>query len=1048
MMPGMPQGDGDSLLTLRLLGACEALAQGKPLPPMRYRRDMWLLALLVLRHDHEVARAELAALLWPDAAESLAFYYLRRSLSNLRHALGAESHRILTPSPRTLRLDLSGADCDLLAFDAAIQRAQNIEFKMQRDESEDAARSILQSALQEAVALYRGPLLPDCLEEWVLTERAAREQARLAALERLAQITQAQGEPAAAVHWLRLLLAADPYRESACQALMQTLADCGDMAAVTQVYRDMRLLLRCDLNADPSPDSQALYRSLQARGPRSAAFSPVSDAPAGPTRRLPIPLTDLVGREEEREEVCGWLSKSRLVTLVGTGGVGKTRLSLAVAEQMVPQFADGVWFVDLAPVSDPNLLAQTVLRTLSLREIPHGTAEETLEQALSSRMLLLVLDNCEHLLEACGSLTHRLLSASPGLRALATSREALGLTGEQIYRVPSLSLPPLDQIDREKSASSLLEYGAAQLFVERARQANPSFRLSRDNAVLIAQTCHRLDGIPLAMEMAAARVKSLSIAQIAARLDDRFHLLTGGSRAALPRQRTLQAAVDWSCDLLTHPERVLFRRLSVFAGRWSLEAAEAVCAASGKRKKGDGKGNHEDSAEPQGDANAQAETLLPSGVLDILTALVEKSLVVFEEAMDGAARYHLLETMREYGRERLAEAGEAEALRNRHCDFYLQLAEEIEPRLYGPEQGVWYDCLEREYNNLRAALEWCHREANGDRALRFAIALSAFWDVRGYFKEGQAHQVAALARESSLGAAARARALLSAGQLCCRQSDFVQGHSFLEECLAIQRALGNGTGIAGALNDLAHVALHQSDYDRGNLLGEESLAISQGLGDIPGSIGALNVLGHLARHQGDLARAGSHYEACLTIQRELGDTRGIAGSLYSLGEVACNQGRFAQARALCEEGLRIQRELGEKMGIIHSLGMLGRVTEEMGDYAQASALYRESLALRRELGDIHLIAGSLEVFAGLAGRQGRSPNAEDPGSLMERSARLLGAAEKLCQMRGGSPPASNSEEYALTVATVRAMLGEEAFVAAWEKGRAMSLEQMVVYALA
>lgn len=564
-MQRMPEDAGNSLLTLRLLRGCDVLVHGKPLPPLRYRRDLWLLMLLVLRHEREVAREELAALLWPDAEERLALYYLRRSLSNLRHALGSEAHRLLTPSPRTLRLDLSDADCDLLAFDAAIAEGKK-------------GRQIHHSSfLEKAVALYRGSLLPDCLEEWVLTERMAREQAYFAALERLAQIAQENKEPVAAVHWLRLLLAADPYRESACHALMQALADCGDMAAVTQVYRDLRLLLRRDLNAEPAAETQALYRHLQTRETRPATFSLVSDAPVELSRRLPVPLTDLIGREEEREEVCGWLNKNRLVTLVGAGGVGKTRLALAVAEQMSGQFADGVWFVDLAPVNDPALLTQTVLRTLSLREASHSTAEEMLEQALAARTLLLVLDNCEHLLQACAEFTHRLLSARTGLRILATSREALGLTGEQVYRVPSLALPPLEQIEREKAASSLLEYDAVRLFVERARQVNPSFRLHRDNAALIVETCHRLDGIPLAMEMAAARVKSLSMAQIAARLDDRFHLLTGGSRASLPRQRTLQAAVDWSFDLLTDQERALFRRVSVFAGNWSLEAAEAVC---------------------------------------------------------------------------------------------------------------------------------------------------------------------------------------------------------------------------------------------------------------------------------------------------------------------------------------------------------------------------------------------------------------------------------------------------------------------------------------
>jgi DNA-binding SARP family transcriptional activator len=420
-------------LTLRLFGACEVTVQGRPLPPLRYRKDLWLLALLALRHDREVARVGLAALFWPDAEESQARYYLRRSLSNLRRALGSEARRLLAPTPRTVRLDLSDADCDVLAYDAALAQA--------------AASAAPEELLQQAIALHRGPLLPDCLEEWALTERNQREQSYFAALERLAQITRERGEPAAAVRWLRPLVAADPYRESAACSLLRALADSGDRAAMQQVYHELRLRLRSDLNAAPAPETEVLYQQLnlrEAQPPVGLSTVPVS-IPVS-QRHLPVPLTDLIGRELEIEEVVERLGRSRLVTLFGTGGVGKTRLAIAVAERVLPLFSDGVWFVDLAPLTEASLVAAATARALGLPEEEGRPSEERLTEALTARALLLVLDNCEHVLEACAALATHLLSNCPGLRVLATSRHVLRVEGEQVYPVPSLALPPVEGV--------------------------------------------------------------------------------------------------------------------------------------------------------------------------------------------------------------------------------------------------------------------------------------------------------------------------------------------------------------------------------------------------------------------------------------------------------------------------------------------------------------------------------------------------------------------------------------------------------------------------
>lgn len=994
-------------LECRLFGTFDVRLKGLSLPPLRYRKEKWLLALLILRQERDVPRDWLAGTLWPDNEESLGRFYLRKALSNLRKALGDEASRLQSPTSLMLRLNMSGAFSDVLAFDAAVS-------------GREAAGE--EERLQEAVGLYRGPLLQDCQEEWAFTERNAREQSYLAALERLAAIHKERGEPAASVRWLRQLVAADPYRESAHCALMQALADSGDRAAMQQVYREMRLLLRRDLNADPCSETETLYRSLGARSARPVVSPPAPPPPSGPPRRLPVPLSDLIGREREVEEVCGWLGKSRLVTLAGAGGVGKTRLSIAAAERAIGQFAEGVWFADLAPLNDPAQITPTLLRLFGLQEDLQSPPENSLERALRSHTLLLILDNCEHLLEACAVLAHRLLSACPGLRVLATSREALGLTGEHIYRVPSLSLPPAGQAGVEKEASSLLEYVAVRLFVERARQAGASFQLTRSNAGAVVQICHRLDGIPLALELAAARVKALSLAQIAARLDDRFHLLTGGSRAALPRQRTLQMAIDWSHDLLSEGERTLFRRLSVFAGGWSLEAAEAVCAGG---------------------------VIAQETALDALTHLVEKSLAAFDEPAEGTARYRLLESMRQYGVERLAESGETEALRNRHRDFFLQWAEEAEPHFYGPEQGRWYVYVEKEYDNLRAALEWCQRKEASEEALRLVGALSAFWDVRGRHKEGLAHQIAALSLTGAVGrAGARAKALLAAGQLSARQLDFALATTLLEECLTLQRELGNRRGVGRALNELADVAFRQGDHRLAHTRCKESLTIAQELGDRPSAVGALNMLGQLALHEGDYPLARSFYEECLAIDRELGDTRGIAGSLRGLGNVAYERNDPALARSLYEESLAIDRELGDRWGIIYTLGRLGRLARAEGDYGRASSRYKERLALCWELGEVFAIISSLEDFASMAVRQGQELPAADSIGWSERAARLLGAAEALCQTMGRNPPATDMEEYVRAVDISRAALGEASFAAARAKGRAMTMEQSIKYALA
>ncbi|HLY67543.1 MAG TPA: BTAD domain-containing putative transcriptional regulator, partial [Chloroflexota bacterium] len=648
--------------------------------------------------------------------------------------MGDQAGRISSPTTRTLSLDLAQVEVDVLTFDAAVRRQDS-------------------SGLEQAVALYRGPLLEGCSEVWILPEREARKQAYHEALQRLAACALAVGDTQQAVGYLHKAVAVEPLWEEARRELMTALAKSGDVNAALQVYQELVHLLRdYDPRVVPGAETSALYHNLRADARRRASapttVSPLVPASSSPPGYLPRQLTDLVGRGEEVRQVTAQLRLSRLVTLTGAGGVGKTRLAIAVAEAVGEEYADGAWFVELAALSDTSLVAQAVASILEVQEQPGRTLLQTLVNYLKPRALLLVLDNCEHLLQACAQLSEVLLRSCAGLRVLATSRQALGIGGETAYRVPSLRQPdPHALFLAEKELVSVSAgYDAVRLFVERARSQRSDFALTRHNGLAAVDVCHRLDGIPLAIELAAAQVRALTVEQIASRLDDRFGLLKGGSRTALPRQQTLRAALDWSYDLLTEPERLLLRRLSVFAGGWTLEAAERICPGVGVEG---------------------------WKLLDLLTSLVDKSLVVFDENSEGEGRYGLLETIRQYGQERLAETEEEPILRGRHRDYFLALADEAEPHLVAADQGVWLARLDQEHDNLRTALDWCTDDPEGaEIGLRITGALRVFWEARGYCDEGRKRGTTALLRKGAAQRTkARAKVLNGTGLFIWRQGD-------------------------------------------------------------------------------------------------------------------------------------------------------------------------------------------------------------------------------------------------------------------------------------
>jgi predicted ATPase/class 3 adenylate cyclase len=737
-------------------------------------------------------------------------------------------------------------------------------------------------------------------------------------------------------------------------------------------------------------------------------FPPIRSLSTHPNN-LPRQLTTFIGREREIADIKALAIRAGLMTLTGSGGSGKTRLALQVAAELLEQFPDGVWFVELAALVDPDLVPQSVASVLGVKEAPDKPITQTLAEHLKQKRLLLLLDNCEHLLDACAKLADALVRQCPDMKILATSREALGIAGEQTYRVPSLSLP-----DRKSAPTpqTLSVYESVQLFIDRALLVRSEFQVTNQNAPALASLCWHLDGIPLAIELAAARVRTLSVEEIDGKLDQRFRLLTGGSRTALPRQQTLRSLIDWSYELLREPEKQLLQRLSVFAGGWNLPAAEQVCAGDG---------------------------IADCDILDQLTSLADKSLVVSEQK-DGHSRYRLLETMRQYSRERLEESGSDLAVRERHRDYFLALAEAANAKLMGADQVAWLQRLDAEHENLRAVLQWSVMEPLSGAGLAMCGALVRFWVTRGHLTEGREWCARALAlagsEEQTLE---RAKVFGTAGELAYRQSAYPASRALHEESLAISRKLGDRRGIASSLNYLGSVAAAQGDYTSSQALYEESLALWRQLGERKFVARLLYNLACGALGQGDFGAARALFEECLAPMRELGDRGNIAYALGNLGYMAELHGDYPAARALGAESLAIMRELGDREGIANVLHNLGDVAYDLGDYSTAVSLRQESLVIWRELGIRLGTVSSLEELAAVAAALG--------GVL--RSAGIWGATERLRSEIGSPMPAYERSRYDHRVANARAALGDDvAFDRAWQEGRALTLEQAIELALA
>ncbi|MFN8472361.1 MAG: tetratricopeptide repeat protein [Anaerolineae bacterium] len=776
-----------------------------------------------------------------------------------------------------------------------------------------------------------------------------------------------------------------------------------------------------------------------------------AEPPVSPSRsrtNLPAPLTSFIGRHNEKAAINNLLQRTtaRLVTLTGPGGVGKTRLALEVAAGL-DGVGDGVYFVDLAPIADPLLVPNAIMMALALSDEAGHTPLETITTHLRTQSAFLVLDNCEHLVEACSRVAHYLLIHCPKLRILAASREALNISGEAIYPVPPLALPYPNVLP---PADSLSQYDAVMLLIQRAAAVQPQFAITDANSPAVTQICYRLDGLPLAIELAAARMRVFSPEQIAARLDDRFRLLAGGSRAALPRHQTLRATIEWSHSLLSEAERVLLRRLAVFAGGWTLDAAEQVCG-------GDGLDTYD--------------------ILEALAQLVSKSLVM-AEVRDGEARYRMLETIREYSREKLAEAGEQWALRTRHLEFFAVWTELGRSMLHSPEQRRWLNSFEEEQDNIRAALAWALEDREIEKGMQIIGALHWFWWSKGYWSEARDWALQFLAQpEAQARTLGRAQALDVAGDCIGELGDFVTYEVYCRESIAIARELGDegkwlaayqlidiayisgaagdGSEARGALEEglrlmegarsrdrwivgwlhdqLGRTFTRLEDYARAFEHFEQSLRIFRAIGDRYMSIQPLGGLGVLLAEQGRFAEGKRYAEESLAIKRELGDRKETSIALRDLGRIACLQGEYAEAEAALEEALVLSRELHWQIGLADILSSLAYAEQALGDTERALDLYREVLSLSVTYKNI--LGHALDGLAQLEASRGN----------FEASARLFGAATareplKTLQTHLMRP----GHEHWMQV--TRAALGEATFAALEEVGRAMTSEEAVAYA--
>ena len=971
----------------RILGAFEVEIDGRAVP-LDAAKPRALLALLLLHANEPVASDRLIEELWAGRPPKTARKTLQTYVSQLRRALGD----VIRTRPGGYELRVEPGALDLARFERLVVEAR-----------ESAARSAAND-LREALALWRGPPLADfTYEPWAQAVIPRLQQLRLTALEERIEADLALGRDAELVGELEALIAEHPLQERLRGQLMLALYRSGRQAEALAVYRDARRVLVEELGIEPSPALQDLERAILKHEPELEARR--GERPAKPPSAsvradaLPRQTTSFVGRTRELEALQILVQRPdvRLLTLVGPGGAGKTRLAVELARRVAGDLRDGACFVDLSPVREAALVAGAIADGLGLGEVARLGGVEALGSYLSDRNQLIVLDNFEQVLDAA-QLAEELLGSATAVKLLVTSRAPLRLAAEHVFAVPSLGLPAAGS-DLESVATT----EAVALFLERAQGARRGFSLTKANAATVAELCTRLDGLPLALELAAARVALLSPRAILSRLGHWLDVLKSSAPDVPERHRTLRAAIEWSYDLLRPEEQTLFTNLGVFVGSFTVDGAEFVS--------------------PGLDALDGVETLLAA------------SLLRAEAAVADEPRFGMLETIREYAVGRLDERPDAREVRRRHAAFYAALGEEAEPALCDGRQGEWLERLDAELGNLRAALAWSTDEGDHDVGLRLGASLWRFWQVRGHVVEGRESLERLLSKRSG-SQAARAAAQLSAARCAMVQGDFEALDRYLEASLPVHRKLGDDRSVGFALG-ISGLAVHaRGDRERALPLLEEALETARRSGDSWGESRALCYLG-MSEVKSDPTAARRLLEEGLRGLREIGDVRSVGWVLAILAGIALGAGDTGRARLRLDEALGLHRELGDTWGIADQLESLGLMSLEAGDHAAARELLEESLTVARDAHYRPLMAASLESLARLAFARGQ----------LGRAASLFGSASVLRDGVAVHPMQGARASQDHHVDAVRIAFGDDRFADAWAQGRALTLDEAVAYAL-
>ena len=1013
-------------LALHLLGPPRIELDGQSIHLER-RKSMALLAYLAVEGGQH-QRDFLSALLWPDTNQSNAFKNLRQILWEIQQSLG---EGVLASDREQICLnDGERAWLDVHEFEALISKGNT---------EEDISLRI--PLLVDAARLYRnhfltGFSLKDAhpFNDWAFAEAEDLRHKLSLVLGRLSEDSSRLGQAKQAIPYARRLVSLDPLDEAAHRKLMEVYLQAGQHSAALKQYEACEQILRKELNLDPQPETRALYRKLR-KGEMKPLQLEGSVKEITPRHNLPHPLSTFIGREKQLDEIIRLITKSRLVTLAGAGGIGKTCMAVQVGHKLLKEYADGVWLVPFDSLSDPGLVSQTVAAIFDIQEGATYSILEKLIEFLRTKTALLIFDNCEHLLGACAQLATSLLGNCPELHILGTSRETLNVTGEAVYTMPSLSRPESDA-----PVDELVQFESIRLFSERAALSNPSFILTPANAQPVVEICRRVDGIPLAIELAAARVNILQVEEILKQLQQSFAMLSSDSRTIMPRHQTLQASMDWGWGLLEESEQKFLCQLSVFAGGWTLESAQAVC---------------------DGD------------VLSLTSALVKKSLIVVDQAAGRETRYHFHEIVRQYVHEKLVKSGGESQVRTRHLGYFTNLSERAELELRGPSLVDWMERLNDERNNLRAALHWAD-QTDIEEGLYLSSRLMRYWESANLpegrrWLENFVHKP-----ESKDFPAARAHALNSYSWLLMWLQQFDKGFALAEEGLALFRAAGNRQGEVDILISLENMYQFKDEVETSIEVGKQALALAQSLGDRWRHANALLYLGW-SYH--DLEKRFEYWEKAIPLYREVGDQITLANLLGLLGQFRVFHGDLEVGEKCVDEAMRLW-QANRRANVWDN----PRVTKSViavlkGEYEQAETLLRDVMISAQErgnrisyhwakvrLGHVLLRSGNLmeahQILTDTAqsfGKDGYTIGVifalEGMAKLYNTlgkpdcAARLVGWADLMREKIQDSRPAIEQADIDKIIAACLVKMGEVAFSDAYEEGKKLTLDEAVASAL-